>query len=1175
MKKVISLVLVSALILSVLSCAFSVVAASDDTDVYASANSTTWVFEPVSGKTIQTAQGALQAYTVKSKESGKYLTISKSGTDADGAPVEFYGTDRNENDDKQLWGFFEVSGGIYNLVNAACQINGTAGMIWYNGNGSFEEYELTSSGWASEGNAIVLNGNGTINGQEISELADASGCFEATMNFRYDNIAYIYEDYEIISEDETVVNLDSNKKTVWVFEPAGGDVPTHSVYAATYTIKSKASGKYLTAIDKGDGTVSLCTKDRDENDNGQLWAFDALWGEGILAIINAGCADPCNADYSAMLYLDGGKLKKDCQRQSGDGNKTVILGGTDAGISDVTTVGVASDGNIHPNTSLLRSFEATINFQSPTLYFYEEYESEEIEEILVSLDNTKKTTWKFEYTGEDLATVSVYAATYTIKSKASGKYLTATDNGDGTVSLCTKDRDENDKGQLWGFDALQGYDPEKGVAPVAIINAGCEDPVERVGYESSAMLIYDNGLKKAAQEQAGDGNKTVLLNGIDAGISDVTTPGVASSVTERRKGLTLQSFEATINFQVPTLYFYEEYYGIAHEEPQTEPTEKTNDVVISSNNAFSTEWRFTPVREFDCYNADGSYAQSAGENAKGIYAYTIQSTKTGGYLTAVYNSDYTAITLQTGTRDTTDDRQVWAFTKVWPDYPYYGMLNLGYMRDCSDNSGNQYPAYIMQDRSVNTPHGGGSPNTGDIVNFGHISGMVGDKTIDSLVSAQGNTFVTAFGVNSAYYMEQTDITDPTVNAPAPSEIINISYDSAITVTDEKGGLEFIPIALEDIYTIGGGSCGKNVIYAIKSSKTGAFLTATYNDNDNSIALSFAERDITDDGQRWAFIKAFPNDTDFPHYFVLNMGKMSDCTDSSGNKSPAVLMADLTAGEFETVNQGDGLYIWNLTTSSSAENLLDSLTSINADGSFVAALTNCSSNGVIYEKCFDLTGEPELKILDVRNIVERTLTKNNDLKWKFTAVGDYFTIQNQRTGLYITMFDDVLYTSARDESNNYQLWKLVDNSEAYEDVEYGIYEIQCYNTGKAINMLDGEFKISNVSSRGAEVGRFWTLDYNSGLFAIEDATEFTAPINTYHYDGDESETQYYLAGEASVWGDLNDDTVCNLLDLVKFKKAIAEQITSQEPLSNAYDLDAVEKIGDSNDLIALVEYLIGK
>ncbi len=614
MKKIISLILVLALMLSVLSGAFSVVAASDDTDVgISTVSSTVWVFEPVKDnkgkvKTINTQQGNVNAYTIRSKESGKYLTLTNSNGDGNEVVVTLSGQDRNDKNNGQLWGLYDGDNcGAYNIVNALCKINNKAAMIWYDSSSnSLKEYSLDEH-WAYDGNAVVFNGNGTINGQKISQLADASGCFEATMNFRRQDAVYsIYENYETEEPEEpvepdgteTVVTLSDTESTVWKFEYTGGDVPTHEVYAATYTVKSKASGKYLTAVDNGDGTVSLCTKDRDTSDNGQLWAFDALWGTGPVAIINAGCADPCadRPDYSSMLYYDGG-LKKDCQRQSGNGEKTVILGGTDAGISDVTTVGIASSGSLRRNNLTdLHSFEATINFQFPTLYFYEDFEAgtPEISDTAVNLDNKKSTEWVFEPAGGDVPTHSVYAATYTIKSKASGKYLTATDNGDGTVSLYGKSRDTSDNGQLWAFDALWG------TGPVAIINAGCADPCAATDPNKAdycAMLYYDLNdcqLKKRCQEQSGEGYDTVILNGTDVGISDVTTLGVASDGNNHPNTSLLRSFEATIKFQFPVLYIHEEYDPEEEEPEEEEPTDETPSVCsfINDNGNENQLWRF-------------------------------------------------------------------------------------------------------------------------------------------------------------------------------------------------------------------------------------------------------------------------------------------------------------------------------------------------------------------------------------------------------------------------------------------------------------------------------------------------------------------------------------------------------------------------------------------------------
>lgn len=66
--------------------------------------------------------------------------------------------------------------------------------------------------------------------------------------------------------------------TEWTMEPVEEDseigIDTDVALNKTaFTVKSKASGKYLTAIFNDDGTAELCTLPRDEANDAQLWIF--------------------------------------------------------------------------------------------------------------------------------------------------------------------------------------------------------------------------------------------------------------------------------------------------------------------------------------------------------------------------------------------------------------------------------------------------------------------------------------------------------------------------------------------------------------------------------------------------------------------------------------------------------------------------------------------------------------------------------------------------------------------------------------------------------------------------------------------------------------------------------------------------------------------------------------
>ncbi len=927
----------------------------------------------------------------------------------------------------------------------------------------------------------------------------------------------------------------TDNSTVWVFEPTETEIATCSANFLTYTVKSKLSGKYLTAGDNGDGTVSLCGKDRDEKDNGQLWAFyvpDKSFD--AYSIINAGCADPGKSGYCAMLCLENGQLKKAANDWSNDGDKSVNLKGTDAGISDIIN---SFAQNNHPDISALRSFEATINYSNPTFYFNEKYDA--TTEKTVNLDSSKKTVWEFVPAGGDVPTHSVYAALYTVKSKSSGKYLTAVDNGDGTVSLYAKDRDTSNKGQLWGFDALWG------TGPVAIINAGCADPCAatdpgRADY--CAMLYLDGGkLKKDCQRQSGDGEKTVLLKGTGAGLSDVTTKGIASDGNNHPNTSLLRSFEATINIQFPALYFCEE--------------KEATETVVTLDNTESTAWKFEPVK------TDVSYNDTLGNEVSGNTVYTMRSVKTGAYLTAVYDSSGT-LTLESGTRDENNDGQLWILHRMNSSDKYYGLINLGYYSKCSGNSLKKCPCQIQVS-------GGLSGEQPSDSNEGRNTWELDNSALIDEIKDSDGSFTSKISSRSSpkYCFEEI----------MPFNYQNVSIKSSAGQIDvSKNGYKW---KIHYVKT-----SGTRKLYTVKHIGSGLYLTfyenkavlSDYVDGETSQYWEFRECSSYYGSvlSSWTNVYEIRNYDDFGAIYSIEDGALLNEDELKFGSTQAMnadggrgwtLAENRTQVEIQNdmecvINSyqwgvGGNYYLYapastKLTGISFPEKLIElrpqetkqltisyepsdavvsetpiytsddeSVASVDSSGKVTAkklGTTQITATvGTFSDTCTikvtnDIKRTQDLKIMSSLSSAFDISKVDEDERylWKITYQSDIdnrkmYTVMHKGSNLYLTKQGSKVLLCQYDAFDTNQLWEIKDCSTYGSDLSSWnkVYEIRDYDNTGAINSIENDsvlknIKFSQTMTVGPVGGRGWVFDVNRTVKEV--VGEMTCVINSYQW-----------------------------------------------------------------------------
>ncbi len=246
--------------------------------------------------------------------------------------------------------------------------------------------------------------------------------------------------------------IKSGSLTEWVFEKAGIDSYTDNTGNSRsnqqlYTIKSKATDAYLTAVYAADGSVSFETGSRDTANKGQLWSLYRAngWG-GFYNLINFGKTQTVNGasgSFTTPTQLDtnGTALLCSVPQAMGSGNRSWFLNGAQNTLESLIQAQGTTDG----------SFTATLATQWPTLYFSEIVKAEgrtaaarikssaAADFSLSGVDKDDAYIWDVNYqTNENNRDY------YTLYHRGTGLYLSIRD---GKPVLA--ERDEFDTTQLW------------------------------------------------------------------------------------------------------------------------------------------------------------------------------------------------------------------------------------------------------------------------------------------------------------------------------------------------------------------------------------------------------------------------------------------------------------------------------------------------------------------------------------------------------------------------------------------------------------------------------------------------------------------------------------------------------------------------------------------------------
>lgn len=435
--------------------------------------------------------------------------------------------------------------------------------------------------------------------------------------------------------------------TEWTMEPVEEDseigIDTDVALNKTaFTVKSKASGKYLTAIFNDDGTAELCTLPRDEANDAQLWIFFDSWVDDIYyyCVANLGKFVESNGkSYAAMLYRSGSGLKFKALSMSGEGNYSIHFGGSDNNSIETLRGG---DG----------SFSATVKYRGGAYYWTEKYISDPSEnagdkktlsEVMLDGEICGAESLKFTpaeyvtyYNGSGAAEEAV---AYLIESEKSGGYLTAAYNEDGSVQLTFDTRDASDESQLWILrESWESLDTNW----YSLGNLGMVYSAETSG-GTTVNAVYqlnwsgtDKALVTAAVGNSGNGSETWMLNGGGAADSEGHLSVGIEDIAD-----TDGSFSASLSLRSPEYYIIEDDLDIdasANVKIAASGENERFDIDTVDKNA-AYRWHIRYSLTYD-----------------GVKYYTVKNMLTGTYLTMYRNGIYLA-ELKEGS-----SHQLWSFT---------------------------------------------------------------------------------------------------------------------------------------------------------------------------------------------------------------------------------------------------------------------------------------------------------------------------------------------------------------------------------------------------------------------------------------------------------------------------------------------------------------------------------
>lgn len=332
-----------------------------------------------------------------------------------------------------------------------------------------------------------------------------------------------------------------------------------------------------------------------------------------------------------------------------------------------------------------------------------------VKSVTLSSDASAGTEWVLDaietnYSFNLNATTQETGTVYTIKSSVSGLYLTAAFDASGTATLTTEERNADNPGQRWMFRVpwnAPPTDPNYNALSYALINLGYTYDVS--GVQVPAMLKTNLTTKKLTNDGNGSG-----MWCIDGGLG-VKFPSGMTTYTTKLFGAS------------PEKYLSEEA------EAQAEPYTKLNDVELIGTGKL-TDWVFEKA-------GTESYKDYQGTVRADQQLYTIKSKTSGAYLTAVYAEDG-SVTIETGSRDTSDKGQLWSLYRHSDWAPFYNLINFGRMQDVTvGNDTVSVPTQIETTSGAVTTRAPHEDGTGSKSWF--LNGA--QNSIESLITAQGTT----------------------------------------------------------------------------------------------------------------------------------------------------------------------------------------------------------------------------------------------------------------------------------------------------------------------------------------------------------------------------------------------------------------------------------------------------
>lgn len=192
--------------------------------------------------------------------------------------------------------------------------------------------------------------------------------------------------------------------------------------------------------------------------------------------------------------------------------------------------------------------------------------------------------------------------------------------------------------------------------------------------------------------------------------------------------------------------------------------------------------------------------------------------------------------------------------------------------------------------------------------------------------------------------------------------------------------------------------------------------------------------------------------------------------------------------------------------------------------------------------------------------EETVEYNTDYLWEFTQsdTDGVYKIKHILSGLYLTMSNNGLCLTDKDDGSQLQLWKTTVKSVG-ENVTYEIVSNLRLESG-FITDRNG-ITLGNITELNNSRDISWRISVNKEI-----ANGIIATISSF----EDGKSSHYLCSKKAIWGDVNGDNARDILDLVRLKKKIA-QIQAD---SIVYDLDADGKYGQSADIIALRRVMLG-